>query len=675
MIMRALRTYFLCVLSIGFISAYGSSGPDGKFEEWGKVTIDELQMKECSFEKNADALLLFDLGEVYYNNMDETAFKKGKFRITTSYYQRFKVFTEKGTRRANYKVTARISSNEEIKNIRGTCYQLGNGQILSTALKAEDIHTTKLSEDENQVSFTVPGVTAGCVFEVGYERIQDVTYTLPKWYFTSDVPSVTSRLSVGFLSCIKYYVNEHPAGDTIIEESEPYFSDIAVPRKYLDTYGRKFLKARAMTYTTHNMRTYHSEPYADAARNYKTWIGFQLKGYDTPFDDGEGYISNFAALSDHLLDYPLFNDNMSKDPIEKKQWSTMLKEDMQPQTKARVIYDYIRNNMIWTRGGGLRPSATNSDLWKNKTGTWTEISLMLIAALRSHDIRAYPMLVGSRYNAGINEDYPILDDYVGIDVFVIFGERDTVILDPTDRNLAFGEPDMAQLNTSGFVLQNPGRHYWHKIADNVESTENISIDAKFDESGKVSGTMRMTYTNHSADYLITSRKGDNQEAISEYIKKEIPNATIESMTDSADVATSTFVCRVRFSAQAVIDNDGNVYMSVPNVYGGSTNPFSNKQRIADVDLIYRNKKTISLQVNIPDGYLVDSVPAPAKLVLKDTQVVFLSSVVSESKTLTWHQALDYHESFFKVSDYPAFFDFQNKYYDIRQRPVTFRKKI
>ena len=44
---------FTCTFYTCF--AIAQSEPDGKFDEWGKVTMDEMTMKECSFEKNADA--------------------------------------------------------------------------------------------------------------------------------------------------------------------------------------------------------------------------------------------------------------------------------------------------------------------------------------------------------------------------------------------------------------------------------------------------------------------------------------------------------------------------------------------------------------------------------------------------------------------------------------------
>src|SRR6187402_30952 len=79
-----------------------AGGPDGLFREWGGVTVEELKMKECNFEKDADAMLIYDLSEVYFDKgMNENDFKSGRFRITTAYYQRYKIFTANGTRKAN----------------------------------------------------------------------------------------------------------------------------------------------------------------------------------------------------------------------------------------------------------------------------------------------------------------------------------------------------------------------------------------------------------------------------------------------------------------------------------------------------------------------------------------------------------------------------------------------
>ena len=328
--------------------------------------------------------------------------------------------------------------------------------------------------------------------------------------------------------------------------------------------------------------------------------------------------------------------------------------------------------MQWNGRGGTRPTALNADLWKNKTGSWADISLLLISALRSVDIRAFPMAVGSRNNIKMNEEYPILDDYVGLDVVAVLDDDSKVVLDPSDKYLPFGEADIEQLNTQGLIFLDPDRHIWLPIEDKLDNTKKITIQATFDESGKVSGTMRMVYSNHSGEYMLKSRKADNQAAVTEYLKREIPTATVESVSDST--AGFSFIYKVRFSAQAVTDNDGNVYISMSNVYGEVTNPFINKERKADVEFGYKTKTDVTMLIQLPDGYTADPVPAAASIGMKDTSATFVSDAQVRERTVTLHQQLDYRRSTYRVADYPAFFDFEKKYYDLRQKPVVIRKK-
>ncbi|MCW3128324.1 MAG: hypothetical protein JWO03_3982 [Bacteroidetes bacterium] len=663
---------FICLCSSTAI--FANNGPHGEFPEWGKVTMEELKMTECSFEKNADAFLLYDLCEVYFANMDEAEFKSGKFRITNAYYQRYKIFTANGTRKANRDAVLKINDNEELKNIKGVCYELVNGQIKKTELKPEDIHTTKLSENEQEVSFTIPGVSPGCVFEWRYDKMQDVTYTLPSWYFTTDVPSGVCRLTVGFLSCMNYYEDKHASIDSIHITSEPFISDIDVPAKFVESYGGfKHLHGKAVSYTTNNLKSYNIEPYTNTPANYLTWIGFQFSGYDKPFSQ-TGYYPDFSSVSNYFFRSPIYQANVAKNPIPKRQMAALIHDDMSDEDKARVIYDFVRKNVGWVGGGGITPSHLNADIWRNKSGTWPDISVLLISALRSVGIKAYPMIIGSRHNPVMNKVHPLLDDYIGLDVLVDLDDAGEVVLDATDRHLPFGEPDVDQVNTSGLVLMDKDIHYWFAIEDKVESLEDISIDADYDETGKITGTMRLAYTNHSGTYMIKAKKADNQEIINEYLKYELPNATVEEVSDSIDESSATFIYRVRFSAQTVSDNDGNIFMSVASVFGSTANPFADKSRIADIDFGFRHKTRVKMTVHIPESYSVDALPASASTSMPDTSAIFTSTAEVKGNKLILTQALEHRKSVIKASDYPAFYDFEKKYYDLMQRPLMLRKK-
>src|ERR1043165_1196892 len=170
--------FSLLFLSSILSSLYCFAQPDGNFKEWGGVTSEEMNIRECSFEKNADALLLLDLADVYYNRKGDF-YSMGKFSITTAYYQRYKVFTERGTENANFKFKFRSGADQEIKEIKGAAYNLdAEGKIQKTELTATDVHFNRLNDYETEVAFTIPGVKKGSVFELGYHRDQTVNYTL-----------------------------------------------------------------------------------------------------------------------------------------------------------------------------------------------------------------------------------------------------------------------------------------------------------------------------------------------------------------------------------------------------------------------------------------------------------------------------------------------------------------
>ena len=671
--MKMKKNLFLIFISLLGISLSGAKGPNGQFEEWGKVTMDELKMTECSFEKNADAVFLLDLAQVYYRESDPDYFTNGKFRITTSYYQRVKVFTQKGTRRANHKVTLRISSKEEVKNVRGVCYNLIGGDIKRSNLDQEDVHTTKLNEYETQVSFTVPGVTEGSVFEMGYEREQDVSYTLPQWSFTSDIPSVKSSLTVGFLNAISYYVDKNIVTDSIEEEYHPFTSDIKVISS--NGFTREALEGKAITYTTHNLKAFHLEPYTNSSRNYTNWIGFQLKGFSYPLTPNNKLVSSFNKLIDMLYDDPLFAANLESEPVPQKLWRSLINDTMSQVARGRAIYEYIRSNVKWNGNGGIKSQVANGKTWKNKTGSRTDINLLLLSTLRSTNILAYPVLISSRYRGVTNTSYPILDEYVGVDVLMVSEKGQNLILDATNKVAPFGEPSLDQLNTRGLVIKGRDDFFWQNIHAGMPSKQNVVINASLSDSGFIQGTIDILYTNYKAMEMTKLKHLSAVKPLNDYIKTQLPNITIESVTDTIMSDQCYFMQKIKFSMQAITDNDGNIYVSVASLFGNNLNPFVNKERIADIDFGHWDKYSVSLLLSVPPSYTVDSLMKPVSLRTDDTSAVFLSEVEYLTGTLSWQQRLDYLRSFYKARDYPAFFDFENKYYDIRQRPVVLRKKI
>src|SRR5690349_24047098 len=79
---------------------------------FGKVEKADLELKECDFDKNAEALVLFDVAELYCNIL-------GTVQIDQERHVRIKILKDKGKDRGDVKIRYwGFKNNEQIKNLQ-----------------------------------------------------------------------------------------------------------------------------------------------------------------------------------------------------------------------------------------------------------------------------------------------------------------------------------------------------------------------------------------------------------------------------------------------------------------------------------------------------------------------------------------------------------------------------
>src|SRR5690606_28145137 len=70
-----------------FLSTTFHSFAQSDLFPFGKIDVSDLELKECSFEKDANAMVLFDKGDVYFDT---------NFDIIMRRHKRIKIFNNKG---------------------------------------------------------------------------------------------------------------------------------------------------------------------------------------------------------------------------------------------------------------------------------------------------------------------------------------------------------------------------------------------------------------------------------------------------------------------------------------------------------------------------------------------------------------------------------------------------
>src|SRR5438552_1020515 len=134
------------------ISVYAQKEKD--IPEFGKIDKSDLVMKECEFDKDAEAYKLIDFGNI--------RFERGKhlFRTKLEVRERIKILKEKGIDHANVKIHF-ISKNdyEYITDVSAVTYNLDDsGNIVTTKLDKASIFTKKVDNRHSEVVFTMPQV-------------------------------------------------------------------------------------------------------------------------------------------------------------------------------------------------------------------------------------------------------------------------------------------------------------------------------------------------------------------------------------------------------------------------------------------------------------------------------------------------------------------------------------
>ena len=134
----------------------------------GKIDKADLEMKDCDFDKGADAVMLIDWGNVYYDRGTE-----GVSFLNTIYEkrERIKILKESGLGYANVSIPYYDHNNEEkIIKLDAYTYNLDEaGSIKITEVSKASIYSKRINKYFSKMIIAFPEVKAGSVIEYKYK--------------------------------------------------------------------------------------------------------------------------------------------------------------------------------------------------------------------------------------------------------------------------------------------------------------------------------------------------------------------------------------------------------------------------------------------------------------------------------------------------------------------------
>ena len=505
-----MRKIFVLALSLAFsvnILAQKNKKIDPKLPAFGSVEKTDLQMKECSFDEKAEAMILLDDGRLDY------VFGRG-MQLTRRV--RIKILNDKGLEWANVHLSYRSEFNaQEIAGIDAQTYNLdATGNVVTTKLEKKLIYEKKLNKKYAEKVFTFPEVKVGSIIEYKFKHIG---IGLIDWYFQRSIPVLYSHFAIDFPEEIEVATVSH------------------CTRPYESTTERKSVRV-VKNFSQDNVPAFRAEPNIVNEDFYRDRLETKVIAYNI---DGirKNRIADWVQVIKFLMADEDFGVQVKKNIPRTADLDEKLKMITGAYERMKIIYKYVQENMEWNEYSGIWALDGVKSAWKDKKGTVGEINLILVNLLKEAGLKAHPVLVSSHDNGIVNTadagtlDYPGFHQFNKAMAYVEIDEN-VYVLDATQKNVPVHLIPADILMTEGLVIEKIETSEWGWKTlwkDNLLAKNVLSITGDIDEAGKMSGQVSIS----SFDYAKLSRletvKKGKDKFIEKYISESNPNLTVEDL--------------------------------------------------------------------------------------------------------------------------------------------------
>ncbi len=576
---------FLLLITCLFVLINSSNAKGIKF---GKISKEEFALKECSYEKEASAVILSRTCTVnLYHSM-----------ITYNHHVRIKILKEEGIDQANIALSYYKNNRiDEITNIKGYTISLNDmGKQELVKLDKKSIFDIDVDEHYGEVRITMPDVKVGSIIEFKYEKNSQFYSFLDTWYFQDEIPTLYSSIKVNMSESFRY--NMVMFGSKVQE-------------KYPQLGGKEWVLT--------DMPSIKEEAYVNNYHDFVEQLRFQLAGYYTRDKTSVGgaltfkkTMTSYEELAKEYSERVYF---LGRSNFAKKQLESILDGSENQWGKLEKIYDFVRTNLKWNEKYRIYPKKSPPNLLKDGVGSNSEINYLLVLLLREAGFDCNPALSRSNNRGLIQKTYPLLSQFDQVLACVELDGKQHFLnaCSPYRPYNLVAEED---LNYHAFVLrkENP---YWAKIAPNKTNYQYIAISYNYTDVHKPTSSIILRESGYMA--------AESRKRLSE-IKPEL------WMSELLDVERFDFqVDSVRFKNEKNVNLPFRMKCDL-NLENGLNpendihyidlfneqdlkNPFLKESRQYRIDYNYPRSKTYMVKFILPEGYQFEDYPKAKKIVL------------------------------------------------------------
>ena len=651
------------LLLLFFIASFSTATCLAQNYKFGKVSKEELVQDVHPNEPEANAAIL-------YRSFD-TSFKYSKdegFTASTEYHDRIKIYNDSGNDWATvniYLYNSKGGGDESLNNLKAYTYNF-DGEIEEVKLDKKNIYEEEVNEKYTKISFTMPNIKNGSVIEYKYSIRSPFLTTFDKYYFQEGIP--VDELYMRFATPEYLSYKTHRNGwipFTVNNSSREKSISINYKEKSKSFVGRD-AENRTSTIryredisevSLKNVQSLKKEPYAGNINNYRTTLQFELEMTRFPNSSPESFATSWDEVASTIYKSSDFGSQIKRQNFFKEEIDQLIagSEDKEKMVK---IFDFVKNQVTWNGNYGIFVENGAASAFRSKTGNIADINLLLIAMLKYAGIKADPILLGTKSH-GIY----LFPTRTGFNAVIAGVEIDgkLILLDASDK---LGSPNILKsqlLNWFGGRMVEEDGTSKAITLKNGQAVHDALVSVNLDDDEIATASAKNRYSNNYAHEMRRNLYGKKEIELNAAISAEFNDAEIEEV-DVTNLLNAYKPLSVSFDADVTsfFETIGDkIYLNPLFFYGIDENLFKAEERTLPVDFDYSRLDRITINVNIPKGYIVETLPEPLVVSMVDGIASYKYNISNTAASLSISVQRDIDTSLVAVDYYKslkAFFE-------------------
>ncbi|MEE9408048.1 MAG: transglutaminase domain-containing protein [Polaribacter sp.] len=626
--------------------------------KFGKVSKEELEEKMHPLDSTANAAYLYKSKEVFI----EYSASEG-WLLVTLVHERIKIYKKEAANYASEEIRLfkRGGTDEIINGLKAYTYNLEGKKIKKDKLQKNQIFENEVSKNWFSKKFTMPKIKDGSIVEYKYRKTSPYFQYVDKIELQHSIP--IKKLTV-LVKIPEYYVYKtHSKGYL-----QMYFNESVKNKKINFTYRSnggnvgtkttKYEKSIDLKYKYYEMDKKNipaidiREPYISSINQYKSSVSFELSSILIPESRPQYFANSWEGVAKRIYKTSSFGEELKKSSYYRNDLEGIISGKTSESEKMIAIFQFVKNKMKWNGIEGKYTRDGVRKAYKEEVGNVSEINLILTSMLRFAGLNANPVLVSTRDN-GV-PIFPTITGFNYVISMVDFEDGSYVLLDASEIYSLPNILPTRALNWNGRKITKNGTSSWVKLTPNIHAFEENNMMVNISKNLIAEGFIRTKFDNSKA---LNFRKNYNhikEESLKSLLEEERNIEIVDFKILNKYKIGKPVLRNVKFNIEDLIEQiSGKIYIEPLLFLTENTNPFKLEDRKFPVNFTapWKDKNTVSIQ--IPEGYKVETLPAPLAIGLPDNIGVFRYQVKQVGNKISTTSILQFNSAIITPEYYEA----------------------